>query len=249
MIAKSKILICTIFRSSEKTFPNYWKQLTENISNCPDVDFYYSGYENDSVDNTKNILLNAPWSEYFKDYSIITEDIATKHYGSVKDDTRVQNLAAARTKATRAKNLVSLVDKVLFVESDIFYDPDTFRRLIDFQTTHNLQKVDIVSIALLRHRNDHNFARDGWATRWDEKSEQNNSYKNYQQPYERYWSTFGGVILYDATPFQQGLDWSGWNKRLNKWDCDTAVICEDFRSMGFTDIYIDHRTHAYPENK
>ena len=45
--------------------------------------FYFSAYENDSTDNTSEILKNLDWS-FFKDFSIVTEKIKTKPYKEKK---------------------------------------------------------------------------------------------------------------------------------------------------------------------
>ena len=59
-----KVLICSIFRDSEKNIPKYYSQLINLVQNTEDVSFYYSAYENDSVDNTYSTLVSKDFSSY-----------------------------------------------------------------------------------------------------------------------------------------------------------------------------------------
>ena len=66
------------------------------------------------------------------------------------------------------------------------------------------------------------------------------------------WSTFNCFCVYDVEPFKKGLEWDYQNYRLNTgqelikdgdidtWlDADTSIMCEDFRAMGFNNIFLN----------
>ena len=59
------------------------------------------------------------------------------------------------------------------------------------------------------------------------------------------WSTFNCFCKYKAEPIKNKITFSGFNERLNKFDCDTAVICENFRKHGFDKIALDTRYNVY----
>ena len=238
----TKVLICSIFRNAERNLEAYYTQLKEALKECSNIEFYYSAYENDSTDRTVDILHSLDWKSVFEGrYNIITENINTKFYGSSTDAERVQNLAAARNISLLAKNFYKEVDYVLVVEDDITYNKDTISKLLNFQEYHSISNVDIVSGASVQFNSAQFICRDIWATRRNEREEWGSFLPDaHNTPYGKYWSTFNGLILYKAKPFQEGVKWSAWNSRLNKWDCDTAVICEDFRKHGYSDIFIDH---------
>lgn len=241
---KMKILICSIFRNSEKNLDKYFQLLAKAVEKTKDVEFYYSAYENDSTDNTANKLHSMDWKSLFgARYHIQTEKVGTKYYRSSTEADRVQNLAKARNKALFAKDFYKEVDYVLQLESDVSYKPSLFNQLINFKAKHELDKVDIVSAASLQSGISTGFVcRDIWATRRNSQEEWGQFHANASTtPYGEYWSTFNGVILYKAEPFKKGLEWSAWNPRLEKWDCDTAVICENFRKEGYDKIFINHQ--------
>lgn len=237
-----KILICSIFRNSEKNLDHFYKYLARAVQKTPDVEFFFSAYENDSTDNTATKLHSMDWKSLFGSrYHIQTEEVGTKYYRSSTESDRVRNLANARNKALFAKDFYLQVDYVLQVESDVSYKPSVIRNLVNFQKKHSLDKVDIVSAASVQSGIGPVRCRDIWATRRTSSEEWGEFHADFTTtPYGKYWSTFNGVILYKADAFKEGLEWSAWNPRLEKWDCDTAVICENFRKFGYDSIYIDH---------
>ena len=58
--------------------------------------------------------------------------------------------------------------------------------------------------------------------------------------YQKYYSTFNAVCLYKSEVIRKGASFSGYNERYKMFDCDTAVICEQFHALNYSDIYIDH---------
>jgi len=132
-----KILVCSIFRDMVE-HPN-WKGLgsplkacleqlekqEDNLSN--EVEFTYSFYESDSMDETPEVLER--WAGATR-VSLVSEKIEAPRYRSLPADTgqdRIRWLAKFRN---RALEKLADEDWVLFIESDIVYSPETLRYLL-----------------------------------------------------------------------------------------------------------------------
>lgn len=230
-----KVLICSIFRNSAKNVPYYFKFLYDAVINTSGVQFFYSAYENDSNDDTYEALLKY---NIFKERSIKSEKLNTEFFRSSTHEDRVINLANARNNALLANNYYKEVDYILQIDSDISYAPNSISNLLNFP-----EKFDIVSGSCYKSHLKEKDCRDTWATRRNSEEEFGNFFEDKNTKlYDRYYSTFGGFCLYMAQPFKEGLVWSAYNKRKEKYDCDTAVICEDFRAKGYDNIFMDYRT-------
>ena len=242
----NKILVYTIFRNSEKYLNTYYNQVKNMVEFFSDIEFYFSAYENDSTDNTSEILKNLDWS-FFKDFSIVTEKIKTKHFNSVRDEERVRNLSIARNKAIGAKDFLHKVDHVMMIESDMKYEIDTIYKLLNF---YKKEEFDIVSGFTWHYYNNAKILYDTWATRTMKTKDYNA--KNNGRPwfdlvenwrnleYGLYHSTSNGVCLYKAKPFQTGIRYAYISPDSKVADCDTAVICEEFILSGYNKIFIIH---------
>lgn len=234
---KEKVLIYSIIRDNATSIDRYHKQLKSVVESYEDYEFYLSIYENDSVDGTKEKLLSKDWS-FFKDVSIVTEDIKTKAFGSVKDATRVENLAKARNKAIFDCGLLDKVDYVLMVEGDNKFTKESVRKLLDFKVL--VPEFHVVSAVSLRKDGRH---YDCWATRktahFNEKgTDLDPDYGN--KLYGSYYSTSNGLCLYRAKMFQEGIK-HGWiNNVTNEFDCEMVVVCQNFRDAGYNNIYIKY---------
>jgi len=216
------ILIYTIFRNSSQKIEQYYSQIKSIVEHFPNYNFYISLYENDSTDDTKIKLNNLDWS-FAKDFSIICENIGTEFFHSVKDEQRVKNLAAARNKAIEAKNFLNNVDHILDIESDMRFDLQDVEKILNFQETYNLTKVDIVSMV---SKGTNGKLYDVWATRRHADEDRGKLHKDWDiTPFGKYYSTCNGVCLFDAKPFQDGARYGWFNERFKKFDCDTSIIC------------------------
>jgi len=238
------ILICTIVRNGAKVLDRYMRQITDGMDRLKDQDinWYISIYENDSTDGTKE-LLQALDLGRFKDHSIISEDIGTRHYPSIVDEDRVRNLAIARNKALTAKDMFMEADHVLWVEPDLFYAGGLIPSLI-MHRERGLPEADILSginIASGESR-----AYDTWATRRTADEEWGDRTSDwFDNPVARFYTTFNGVCLYNAEAFRDGVRFGHINERLGKFDCDTVVVCENFRKAGYDRIYVDQSLNCY----
>jgi hypothetical protein len=237
---KEKVFIYSIFRNSEKNLQNYYNQLKNTIEELNnDYEFFLSIYENDSIDNTKKILSSFDFS-FVNDFSLILENIGTSSFKSVADEQRVKNLSAARLKALSAKDFLQKCHYVLCIESDVSYSKDCIKNLLSFKKDNNLENVDIVSSVSI-HKNTGLY--DTWATRRHADEEWGNLYENWgQKSYDRYYSTFNCICLYNADVIKKGATYGWYNERFKKFDCDTAVICENFHKLGHHDIFINYKS-------
>lgn len=241
---KEKVLIYSIIRNNAKSIERYHRQLKSVVEAYGEYEFYLSIYENDSIDGTKEKLRSKDWS-FFKDVSIVTEDINTQAFGSVKDATRVENLAKARNKAIFECGFLKDMDYVLMLEGDNQFTKESVKKLLDFKTF--VPDFDVVSAVSLRKDGRH---YDCWATR---KTAHFNSRgtdldPHYtQKAYGEYYSTSNGLCLYRAKPFQDGIK-HGWiNNVTNEFDCEMVVLCQNFRDAGYNKIYIKYDSFSNHE--
>jgi glycosyltransferase involved in cell wall biosynthesis len=238
---RPKVLVYSIIRNRGSNINAYYTQLKSCVEQMPEYEFYLSIYENDSTDNTKKALWSKDWS-FFKGVSIISEDIDTPYFGSVKDARRVELLAKARNKAIEAGGFLDKVDYVLMVEGDVSYDYTSVKRLLNFEQKE--PNFDIVSSISLRRTGLH---YDWWATRTGpvfntERSEIEDGYKTKE--YGRYYSTSNGLCLYRAKPFQEGVRHHWINKVTNEFDCEMVVLCQEFQAHGYGNIFINYKAKA-----
>jgi glycosyltransferase involved in cell wall biosynthesis len=242
---KEKILIYSIIRNENQYMNSYHNKLIQIVKTFPQFEFYLSIYENDSTDGTKQKLATKDWS-FFKGVSIISEDIATEYFKSVKAEDRVKNLSIARNKAIEAGGFLDIVDYVMMVEADVEFDMDTVAKILNFKNV--VPEFDIVSGFTIRNRR----LYDQWATRKQPLYDEN-VYpidKDYRmKSYDKYYSTSNGICLYRAEPFCEGIR-HGWiNKVSNEFDCEMVVLCQSFHEKGHSNIYIIHDAEIYHEHR
>lgn len=131
------VLICSIFRDSEKSFTTYKEQLKKLCDIVKsEYSVYLSWYENDSVDLTPTLLSVSQFTlieyqgyletPFLKGIVYNSEKLNTNKYGSIWNLERIINLANARNKAVEQglnKWKDIKFDKIIFIEPDIEYDP------------------------------------------------------------------------------------------------------------------------------
>lgn len=238
---RKKVLIYSIIRNRENNMDAFYKQIKDIVNTFGDIEFYLSIYENDSTDGTKAKLFEKDWS-FCSGVSIISENINTPYFGSVKDATRVQILSDARNKAIEAGGFINIVDQVLMLEGDISFTMKSIERLLTFEKFE--PDFDVVSAVSLRPNGKH---YDWWATRTSSiyvpgKSELDPMFRTKE--YGPYYSTSNGLCLYNAKPFKEGVR-HGWiNKDTQNFDCEMVVLCQNFRNAGYNKIFIDYKSIA-----
>jgi hypothetical protein len=237
-----QILICSIFRNREKFVDRWYLQLNKIAEHYKNkYNFTISIYENDSTDKTREKLLSLK-NKNFKNIFLKVENINTYYYPSVADENRVKNLANARNSCLDIENINYLdFEKVIFIEPDFRYETEDAIKIISADDIHN-KKFDIISGISLSYDRFY----DGWATRVT--SEDRNCHTTIANTIDPFWSTFSGFCCYNAKPFSEGVRFGWFNDRLNTFDCDTAVICENFRKNNYHEIYMDRSAIFYHED-
>lgn len=239
---KKQILLCSIFRNRERFIDRWYYQINNFIEYYnKQYDFLLSVYENDSIDNTKQKLQSLQ-NINLKNFFFSSETINTNFYPSIINEDRVKNLANARNACLNIKQIdFSLLDKIIFIEPDFFYDLQSAIKIISAEEIHN-KKFDIISGISLYNGNFY----DTWATR--KNSSDLNGQVSFSNSLEPFWSTFNGFCSYNPKPFAEGATFGWYNHRLQSFDCDTVVICETFREKGYNNIYIDKSAVFIHEN-
>ena len=241
--SKEKVLVYSIIRNNAGNIDAYYSQLRSVVQRFSNqYEFYLSIYENDSTDQTRNKLFSKDWS-FFSGVSIITEDLNTPYFGSVKDAERVELLANARNKAIEAGDFLNHVDYVLMVEGDNTFDADSVGRLLNFKKKE--PEFDIVSAVSLRPNGSH---YDWWATRTGPEYKPGASEipRNFRtEEYGRFYSTSNGLCLYRADAFKKGARYGYINTVTNTPDCEMVVICQKFQELGHGNIFINYQSKSY----
>jgi hypothetical protein len=228
-----KILVCTIVRDRFSKLNQWLNQLNEVIDLNREHNYDLSIYENDSIDGTKQWLKQKYEDKCFSRFNklwLVTENIGTRKFGSIANEERVKLLANARNKCLNNVE-ISDYDYVMWVESDVKYNPQEIKILLD-----ECEKWDILSGASYYGERIY----DTWATRltdeeewWSVAGKEDTLTSENNIIYVK--STFNCFCLYKASGFIKSK-FSGYSERLKKFDCDTAVICEQFRSNGYNKI-------------
>jgi len=242
---KEKILICSIVRNDENFYINYYNKLKAMVDTFPEYEFYLSLYENDSTDQTKNLILKQDYS-IFSGVSIISENINTKFYGSSKDEDRVKNLAQARNRALLGGGFLDTMDYILVIDIDVEFKMPAVEKILNFKIKE--PTFDIVSSATLRK----NFLYDQWATREGPEYDTNmqDKFEKYRkQSYKKYYSVSSGFCLYRAEPFKQGVRWGHINEITKKPDCEMVVVCQHFGKIGYNNIYMMHEAEMHHNHR
>jgi hypothetical protein len=231
------ILICSIIRNRESHISTYYSQIKNIVESFPEYNFLLSVYENDSTDLTKKILQSKDWS--FVENSIVCENIGTEYFNSENGSKeRVYGLAIARNKALEAKDFLQRCDYVLHVEGDVKFEIESISNLFYFSKIHNF---DVLSGVSFMKKNMIHY--DKWGTRKYNMSDQYRITKeDIKKGFERYYATSNGLCLYNAEPFKIGARYNWYNKTLGHHDCEMVVICDEFRRLGFDNIFINYNS-------
>lgn len=229
------ILICTICRNTEDSFERYIVNLKRALSNV-NHNIRYNLYENNSTDNTKNIIKNTDFSFLNTKPFILSEDLDNVCNTGGTTSTRVRRLANARNKCLKLNDNHIWADYIIFIECDIEYDENFINTLIERGIEN---KIDIFSG--VAYTCNSNIPYDTWAVRNTKFSPPFSTFISKNKQIRRFWSTFSCICMYNAVPFKNGIEFHYINPRTQSSDCDTTVICELFHAQGFTRVYVDER--------
>lgn len=234
-----KILISTIVRNRINTLSIWKKQIIELSMLMPEHEFHISVYENDSVDGSKQWLKDCIFPEkLIKTYVFNEETLNTVQYGSIKNNERVHLLAKARNKSIFQSQAYTDCEKIICIEPDIFYNPQEMIALIN-------SSYDIISPCSINDLNNSEYHMyDRWGTRnIPEKDGWTDDI--VLKGIIPVWTTFNCFCVYKSEPIRKGAVFDGFNTRLNIDDCDTAVICEKFRELGYQNIVLNADIKVY----
>ncbi|MBT5274799.1 hypothetical protein HOH11_00500 [Candidatus Woesearchaeota archaeon] len=230
-------------RNQENAIRTWHSQIKQLVQQNKEINFGVSVYENDSSDKTKELLKKLNF-KFVKKHTVTSENINTKFFGSVAKAERLINLANARNKCINQAIKREKYDYIIFIEPDIRYNIKQISKLLN-KVINSKYNFDIVSPVSL---NSNNHFYDKWATR-------KNKFTEYWYPSTfkkgllKLYSTFSCFCIYNAKPIYQGLTFAPYNNRLNKYDCDTAVICENFQEKGYSNIFMDTDFFVIHPNK
>lgn len=228
----SNILVSTIVRNREATIPSWHSQIKDLVTQDPDNNYYLSVYENDSEDKSIELIKSLDYS-FFKDHVILTEKLHTEYFASVQSFQRVDNLAKARNQSIYKSGFLNKCDYVLSVEPDSEYIAmEALEHVI------SQKNYDVISGMSVCHNLEWPPLYDSWATR-KTKHDESWDFSIALEGLIPVWSTFNCFCMYNAEPFKNNITFSGFNKRLDRPDCDTTVVCERFRSNGYNKIYMN----------
>tara|TARA_Y100000389_G_scaffold51352_1_gene47068 strand:- start:2181 stop:3164 length:984 start_codon:yes stop_codon:yes gene_type:complete len=228
------ILLCTICRNIEGSFDKYINNLKKAVSNVS-YPLRYNFYENNSNDNTKNIINNFDFS-FFDSPTIFLEDLDNVCSSNGTSSSRVSRLAQARNKCMRLNDNHLWADYIIFIECDIDYNEDFIKNLIERGIEN---KIDIFSGVAYTCNSETPY--DTWAVRNTKYSPPFSTFISDDKKIRKFWSTFSCICMYNAIPFKNGLKFDHINPRTKQSDCDTTVICEIFHANGFNRVYVDER--------
>ena len=259
-----KYLICSIIRDSEKILPMYFKQIEDIINLLPQDEFSISIFENDSIDNTKNLLKNYNYTS-FKNHFISSQNLGYQKFGSVASEERVKLFSICRNRVLDQVPDLFLYDKIIWIESDIFYIP---QQVIELITNESFDVYSGISLRCnYEELKNFNFncqewlkyiyskeyhpwihgCRDGWATRIKPEHLVNPiSGDEYLQYFESkdsiipFYSTYNSFCTYKTKPFVEGIRFGYINSFYNKFDCDTYVVCENLQKAGYNKIFVNN---------
>lgn len=139
-----KISIMSLFRDSEKYISRFFDNL-ETIMFNTNAEFEFFFYENDSKDNTRNIIKN--WMNN-KEGIFIYEDINTPKFSSVSSIDRFKLMTYYRNKLLfECKPILS--DYTLILDSDVILDIDIINKYMDYMdndvamlTSNTIQNIN-----------------------------------------------------------------------------------------------------------
>lgn len=238
-----KILISTIVRNSEKHLNRWYENIKTLCLLDKDNQYYLSVYENDSIDRSVELLNKFDFS-FLEDYKIKSEKLDKPLFGRVINEDRVKLLSESRNKSIYNNKFLESASHVLVIEPDINYNVKAI-----VENIINLGDFDIISPRSVDIDKDPPcYFYDDWSTR---KTSNDLKWKIFDKNVlinlgiVSVWSTFNCLCLYKSEPFKRFLTFGYYNERLNRFDSDTAVVCENFRKYRYLNIVLNSQIEVY----
>jgi hypothetical protein len=229
------VLICSIIRNESKFLDKWYEQIRRTVKSMPEVTFSLSIYENDSTDDSAVRIAGYDWS-FLSSYVRTSAKLNCPYFIGGKTPARTEILAFCRNQTMYNSPFLGMMDYILFVEPDTEYSHETVEKIINHEK-HYGQKLDVFCGKSVHPNSDNIY--DSWGTRKTPNQTDWKDEDGQTAGFEPMWSVFNCLVLYNAEPIKKGFTFGGVNNRLNIPDCDTVVICENFRANGYDKIYWD----------
>lgn len=148
------INICCIFRNNENYLKNYFiPKMNELIQIYPHITFYFYIYENDSTDNTKEILVNFMKLNKGK---LKSEDLGNKKFSRDTSFERIQNICNCRNKHLEMRPFEGQWS--IFIDSNIEFPSNIIERFICKKLPEDIvgltcNGVDHLKCRILKNKN------------------------------------------------------------------------------------------------
>ncbi len=231
----SHILISSIIRNEARHLDRWYSQIRAVVASQPQHTFSLSVFENDSTDGSGLKAAAYDWSGLGAFY-ITQAKLNSPFFVGGKDATRVALLANARNRTLYHFPMLAQMDWVLVIEPDVAYTVEVADKLINHEHYYG-KRLDVFSGKSSPPGSKGLY--DSWGSR------KTNALCDWRQGdtefdgFEPMWSTFNCLTIYRADAIRAGHTFGGVNPRTGLPDCDTAVICENFRAAGYDQIYWD----------
>ena len=241
MQAANKISVFSMWRDSESYIHRTLNQLEDIEKNNPEISFSYYFYENDSVDNTVQILKS--WLSS-RDGKLLSEKISFSKEGNVINDSRMIKMTYYRNRMIELGRLIKTDYSIIF-DSDVIFEKDIVSKYlskIDEETvmytpyiSQNIKckvctcgKDSYYDVAALYDQ--YNVRALIWSCNPFSNIFDRQSLFN-DQPIEVK-SSFGGFVFIKSHP----LNFCNW--RTNG-DCEHILFCEEISKYGKIKLYPD----------
>lgn len=237
---KPRLAIVSLFRDCADTVDAYVRRI--ETLNWPGPDPYVVCVEGDSADDTGERLDS--WAERSPRVKVLHHDLGKRKYGSVINPERLYVLSTVSNVGLDyiAKNLE--VDYVLFVTSDLLYEPDLAVRLFSALSTVSTSAGLVSPMLWMRQASGRDVFYDSWAFR--ESKALCSTYgaahigpersallaKLGTKPYEL--MSVGSTLFCRAEAIYQGVRFTT--------ELDVVGFCHQMRANGYT-VWADPTTH------
>lgn len=231
-----KVGICLIARDSEVMLKNTLSLLDADCGKLTEkYQFFLSMYENDSMDDTVDIMSEYPLKNI---KSVVTSELTNNEkFGSVVSKERIELMARCRTRCVDAlyEQVGGDLDLILWLDVDYTWTNDAIEKLLDAVDEDGANIADVASAYSLHAdiQRPHMELYDKWATRYQkDHSWWHCSPHTFMPEAVPVYSTFNGLCAYKAGPFNEGLRFSAESESLPKLDVEHVSICEGFQKAG-----------------
>lgn len=243
-----KVSVFALWRDSKNTINKTLKQL-EDLESLDGFDFSFYFYENDSVDNTAEIL--DEWLSG-KSGELRSENLKAQKFGRTTDPKRMKFLCDCRNKCKELSKENSS-DYSLILDSDIKFDKDNFTTQL-----RSLNSLDSAVMVTANSRqnipdltfdgcNDSYYDVYAFRDRYGSSGLYWSDCPSYQSDDQFNWkmskpiitmSSFGGFAIIKSEIFNK-VKWSA------DIHCDHVNMCYDISRFG--NIYCDPKSKVYVE--